>query len=77
MAPKRVQKAYELWKTHVVHNGPEVLRTLPGYHDEALSGAWQGWRASRLNRQYRVIYSVERDELFVRVERITPHDYRR
>jgi addiction module RelE/StbE family toxin len=77
LSPKQVQKAYELWKTHVTHNGPAVLRTLSGYHDEALAGAWRGFRSSRLSKQYRVIYRVERDELLVVVERMTPHDYRR
>ena len=44
---------------------------------EALRGEWEGHRSSRLNQQYRVIYRVEADKLFVLVFEITPHDYRR
>ena len=40
-------------------------------------GEWNGYRSSRLNRQYRVIYQTNMDEVFVQVEKITPDDYRR
>ena len=36
---------------------------------------WRGHRSSRLNLQYRVIYKIERDEIYVQVEKVTPHDY--
>ncbi len=42
-----------------------------------LSGNWKGSRSSRLNQQYRVIYSVENGELYVHVVEVTPQDYRR
>ncbi|MCD6188092.1 MAG: hypothetical protein J7K09_07990, partial [Desulfuromusa sp.] len=32
---------------------------------------------SRLNLQYRVIYKVEKEQLHILVEKVTPHDYRR
>jgi addiction module RelE/StbE family toxin len=48
-----------------------------GFKDEALSGNWKGFRSSRLNIQYRVIYKVHKDQVLVEVERVTPHDYRR
>ncbi|MBS0586417.1 MAG: hypothetical protein JSS37_00290 [Proteobacteria bacterium] len=38
---------------------------------------WSGYRSSRLNRQYRVIYKINNDEVYVLVEQISPHDYRR
>jgi addiction module RelE/StbE family toxin len=45
--------------------------------DEALKGEWKGYRSSRLNIQYRVIYKIEDDKVLVKVVQITPHDYRK
>ena len=75
--PIEVLKRYEKWKDIVVISGPEGLRKIRGFNDEALRGEWKGFRSSRLNIQYRVIYQVERDKILVRVVSVTPHDYRR
>ena len=48
-----------------------------GFRDEALRGEWQGFRSSRLNLQYRVIYRVEGESLMVQVVEVTAHDYRK
>jgi mRNA-degrading endonuclease YafQ of YafQ-DinJ toxin-antitoxin module len=42
-----------------------------------LRGDWRGYRSSRLNQQYRVIYRIERKRIQVEVVRIDAHDYRR
>jgi addiction module RelE/StbE family toxin len=76
-APLDVQKRYEKWKDIVVISGPQGIRHIKGFHDESLSGEWAGYRSSRLNIQYRIIYSVEKDKVLVRVEDVTPHDYRK
>jgi proteic killer suppression protein len=76
-APIEIQKRYEKWKDIVELSGPSGLRLIHGFNDEALSGSWKGFRSSRLNQQYRVIYSVENGEMFVQVLEITPYDYRR
>ena len=73
--PREVLERYEKWKDIVRVSGPEGLRSIRGFNDEALRGTWQGHRSSRLNLQYRVIYRIERDQVFVNVEKITPHDY--
>jgi addiction module RelE/StbE family toxin len=75
--PLHVRRKYELWKNVVRHSGPLALRDIPGFHDEALAGVWDGFRSSRLNDQYRVVYTIVRDELRVDVARVTAHDYRR
>jgi mRNA-degrading endonuclease RelE of RelBE toxin-antitoxin system len=89
-APKQVRERYEFWKNVIRHSGPEGLRALSGighngpegpraitgFNDEALSGQWEGFRSSRLNQAYRVIYRVQRNALTVTVERISKHDYR-
>lgn len=73
--PVQVVKKYELWKNIVFRHGPEKLKEFPGFHDEALKGKRAGERSSRLNLQYRVIYSVERNIVTVFVLEITPHQY--
>ena len=75
--PMDVLKRYEKWKDIVRISGPRGLRMIKGFHDEALKGQWQGYRSSRLDLQYRVIYGVEKDKLYVKVVEITAHDYRR
>ena len=75
--PVEILKRYEKWKDIAAISGPQGLRAIKGFRDEALSGKWQGFRSSRLNEQWRVIYSVEADAMIVQVVRVTPHDYRR
>ena len=73
--PLQVVKKYELWKDIVFRHGPGKLREFPGFHDEKLKGDLEGQRSSRLNIQYRVIYSVEKEVVSVYVIDITPHKY--
>ena len=75
--PIDVLKRYEKWKDIVRLSGPEGLKLIKGFHDESLSGDWKGYRSSRLNIKYRVIYQINKDEIYVNVEKVTPHDYRR
>lgn len=76
-APVEVQKRYEKWKDIVAISGPRGLMQIRGFNDESLSGKWKGYRSSRLNIQYRVIYKVKKDEILVEVEKLAPHDYGR
>lgn len=73
--PPRVLKKYEMWKNIVFRHGPEKLKEFPGFNDKKLRGEREGQRSSRLNIQYRVIYSVEEAVVTVRVLEITPHEY--
>ena len=75
--PAEILKRYEKWKDIAMLSGPIGLRAIKGFRDEALSGEWKGFRSSRLNEKWRVIYSVVADALLVRVLRVTPHDYRK
>jgi addiction module RelE/StbE family toxin len=76
-APLEIQKRYEKWKDIVEISGPAGLKLIQGFRDEALRGEWKGFRSSRLNQQYRVIYQVQGDQLKVYVVEVTAHDYRR
>ena len=75
--PIEILKRYEKWKDIAMLSGPQGLRAIKGFRDEALSGDWKGCRSSCLNEQWRVIYQVVADALLVQVVRVTPHDYRR
>lgn len=75
--PKDILKRYEKWKDIVQLSGPPGLRLIKGFHDEALSGEWRGYRSSRLGAQWRVIYRVVSNDVLIQVASITAHDYRR
>ena len=75
--PQDILKRYEKWKDIVAISGPTGLRMIKGFHDESLRGEWKNHRSSRLGRQYRVIYRIEKDQVLVQVVNITAHDYRK
>lgn len=75
--PEEILKRYEKWKEIVRISGPQALREIRGFRDEALRGEWSGHRSSRLNVQYRIIYRVEKQAVIVQVVSVTPHDSRR
>ena len=74
-APKQVQEKYEFWKQLIEQQGPSAVRDFPRFKDETLKGAWKGYRSSRLNEQYRVIYRIEHKEVTIYVEKVGPHNY--
>lgn len=75
--PVEILKRYEKWKDIARLSGPQGLRLITGFHDEALSGEWKGYRSSRLGLQWRVIYKVTAKLLLVQVVHVTAHDYRK
>jgi addiction module RelE/StbE family toxin len=76
-APQEILKRYEKWKDIAALSGPQGLRLIKGFHDEALAGRWRGYRSSRLGDQWRVIYQVAADRMRIQVVSVTAHDYRR
>ncbi len=74
-APLEIRKNYLAWKRIVELEGQQGLRLIKGFHDESLRGEWRGFRSSRLNRQWRVIYKVDQDRLIVYVMEVNPHTY--
>jgi len=75
--PIEILKRYEKWKDIVRLSGPQGLRAIKGFHDEALAGEWKGSRSSRLGLQWRVIYQIVADRVLIQVIQVTAHDYRR
>jgi len=74
-APRQIKIRYEAWKRIVELEGPEGLRLIKGFHDEALKGKWKGFRSSRFGIKWRLIYMIEKGYLTVYVMEITPHNY--
>ena len=72
---REIQEKYEFWKNVIRVQGPQGLRLIKGFQDEALKGQWHGYRSSRI--QYRVIYRVSGEDVSVYVVDVTAHDYRR
>jgi addiction module RelE/StbE family toxin len=75
--PREILQRYEKWKDIAMLSGTHGLRSIKGFHDEALSGEWRGHRSSRLGLQFRLIYRVVPSEQLFQVVSITAHDYRR
>ena len=76
-APKEILKRYEKWRDIACLSGLLGLRLIKGFHDEALSGKWEGYRSCRMGAQWRVIYRVVAGKLLFQVASVTPRDYRR
>ena len=72
-----IREKYEAWKDVVRASGPNGLRAVKGFHDEALVGNMLGWRSSRLSQQWRVIYRTHAAQVTVYVLRLDPHTYNR
>lgn len=73
--PDKVAVKYEAWKRIVELEGPQGLKLIKGFHDEALKGQWKGLRSSSLGIKWRVIYLSKKRELEVYVIEINPHQY--
>ena len=70
-------RRYEKWKDIASLSGPPGLRLIKGFHDEALSGEWAGYRSSRLGEKGRLVYRIVPGDLLFQIASITAHDYRR
>lgn len=75
--PVEVRRKYLAWKRIVELEGALGLRCIRGFRDEALKGEWKGFRSSRLNLLWRVIYKIDREQLIVYVLEVSPHKYLR
>ena len=75
--PIEILKRYEKWKDIARLSGPAGLRAIKGFHDEALSGQWKGFRSSAYSYSGRIIYQVLETKIIVKVVQITPdHNYK-
>lgn len=75
--PKNILEEYEVWKKVIELSGPQALRKVTGYKDHALKGEWSGARSSYLNKQWRIIYFVDKKDVQVFIMEVNAHDYRK
>ena len=74
--PGHVALKLAAWVESVETDGLEVVRKVPGFHDEPLKGDRKGQRSIRLSRAYRAIYVIKKQELeFVSIEEVNKHEY--
>ncbi len=67
------------WILTIEEFGLNEARKVKGYHDEPLMGLRQGQRSVRLGIKWRTIYTLSKTGALniVKVEEVTPHEYRK
>jgi proteic killer suppression protein len=77
-APRQAAVNFFTWKREVEEHGLEIIRKIPGYHDEPLEGKLKGKiRSIRLGLGYRAFYRVVGSSVkCVFVEEVNKHDYK-
>ena len=73
--PKEIRERYQVWKEVAALQGLSGLKQMKGLHDEGLKGKWTGYRSSRLNKKWRVIYKADKKCFEIYVIEISPHNY--
>lgn len=67
----------QAWIDEIGHSGLSTVRKIPGYHDEPLKGKRIGQRSIRLNKAYRAIYVIDKNQLlqFIEIIEVNKHEY--
>jgi proteic killer suppression protein len=74
--PGHLRDKFTSWVESVELQGLEEVQKIPGYHDHPLKGERDGQRAISLNKKYRAVYEIKKDEVeFVEVQEVNKHDY--
>lgn len=74
--PVYIADKLEGWVQFVEKKGWEMVRRVPGYHDEPLHGDRKGQRSIRLSIHYRAIYVIRNGAIeFVEVQEVIKHEY--
>jgi addiction module RelE/StbE family toxin len=73
--PSEIQRKYKTWVAVVQNGGSDNLINFPGFKDKSLKGKLRECRASRLNIQYRVIYTEDKTIKEIIVVSVTAHKY--
>lgn len=76
--PKQVAANFFTWKREIEEHGLEVVRRIPGYHDEPLAGKLKGIvRSVRAGLGFRIFYRIIGKTMkCVLVEEVNRHDYK-
>ncbi|MFN7095957.1 MAG: type II toxin-antitoxin system RelE family toxin [Gammaproteobacteria bacterium] len=75
--PKHIVINLHLWIANIKLHGLRKTQQILGYHDEPLLGKRAGQRSIRLNKSYRAIYIIDKNEnvCFIEVLEVTKHEY--
>jgi len=75
--PIHISLKLQAWIDDIGFHGLNIVRKVPGYHDEPLKGQRQGQRSIRLNRSYRAIYIVDQHQQmkFIEIIDVNNHEY--
>lgn len=76
--PKDIVFRLMRWVRTIEEFSLSEARKVKGYCDEPLKGLRQGQRSVRLGIKWRAIYSLSEtgESNIIKVEEVTPHDYR-
>lgn len=74
--PDNIKDSFQAWVKSVSEVGLAETGKKPGYNHEHLKGPRKGQRSARLNKAYRVIFTVKNGEVqIVNVDEINKHEY--
>jgi proteic killer suppression protein len=73
--PDFIRKKVIFWIFLVESSGLWEVMKSPGFHDESLKGERKGQRSVRLNKAYRLIYSVISDRVHIELLEVHKHEY--
>ncbi len=74
---KKIKLRFYVWVEFVTFNGIFEAQKAARFRDHALTGPRKGQRSVYLDKSWRAIYTLHGKKIsIVRVEEITPHDYR-
>ncbi len=74
--PKEIKDSFQVWVKNISEIGVAETGKIKGYNHEHLKGKRKGQRSARLNKSYRVIFTVKNGEVqIVTVEEINNHKY--
>jgi len=74
--PNHIVDNLMIWVAAVELDGLEAVRSVRGYHDEALKGKRSRQRSIRLSLSYRAINEIKRSTIeFVSIEEASKHRY--
>ena len=76
-SPVQIKEAVDAWLFTLGQVGLVETRKIKSYHDEPLQGDRFGQRSIRLNKAYRLFYSIhkENEKIYLRLLEVNKHEY--
>lgn len=75
--PEYIAHKAQIWADMVEKEGLFAVQKVPGFRDHSLKGDRKGQRSVYLNKQWRLIYTINKKSeiTLIKVEEVMPHDY--